>query len=457
MHVDRGAQTVSFGAGLKYGELVERLNDEGLALHNLASLPHISVAGAVATATHGSGVRNGSLATAVAALQLLTRREAARAVPVTPTSTAWWSGSAIRGVVTRLTLDVQPAFEVRQRVFEGLSFDSPGEHLLEEIASLGYSVSVFTDWSDTVDQVRVKSCRRAGPERRRPLRGGARDGRPHVIRGLDPTRTPQLGRPGPGRTGCPTSAWATPSAGEELQVGVPDAASPCRGARGGCPRGRRPAAAAGGRGPHGRRRPAVDEHEPRRGRRGPALHVEAPAGGGRGGAPGPRERAGPVRSASALGQGLHRGCATSRRSTSAMRTSSAWSSGWTPAARSATRGSEERVLGSKEGPALGSGNDRTGAVRRDRSRLQSPDLRRRRAGRRLQGGRGSASRCSSSTGSTTSTSPRATGTPSCASRAGCGASPAPSSWRRRPASGPTVPRARRSAGRWTASASTGWT
>ncbi|HET6392631.1 MAG TPA: FAD-binding protein, partial [Blastococcus sp.] len=58
--VDPDARTVSFGAGLKYGELVERLNDEGLALHNLASLPHISVAGAVATATHGSGIGNGN-------------------------------------------------------------------------------------------------------------------------------------------------------------------------------------------------------------------------------------------------------------------------------------------------------------------------------------------------------------------------------------------------------------
>ena len=64
--VDRQANTVSFGGGVKYGELVETLNDEGLALHNMASLPHITVAGSISTATHGSGVRHGNLATAVA-------------------------------------------------------------------------------------------------------------------------------------------------------------------------------------------------------------------------------------------------------------------------------------------------------------------------------------------------------------------------------------------------------
>src|ERR687894_1648091 len=70
--VDHAANTVSFNAALKYGELVETLSAEGVALHTLASLPHISVAGAVATATHGSGDTNGNLATAVARLELVT-------------------------------------------------------------------------------------------------------------------------------------------------------------------------------------------------------------------------------------------------------------------------------------------------------------------------------------------------------------------------------------------------
>src|SRR3954447_6046351 len=72
VHVDRAAGTVTFGAALRYGELAAALAEAGLALHNLASLPHIAVGGAVANATHGSGDRNGNLATAVAALELVT-------------------------------------------------------------------------------------------------------------------------------------------------------------------------------------------------------------------------------------------------------------------------------------------------------------------------------------------------------------------------------------------------
>ena len=70
--VDRAAGTVAFAGGLRYGDLVAALAAEGMALHNLASLPHISVAGAVATATHGSGDRSGNLATAVVGLELVT-------------------------------------------------------------------------------------------------------------------------------------------------------------------------------------------------------------------------------------------------------------------------------------------------------------------------------------------------------------------------------------------------
>src|SRR5215216_1917388 len=67
-----GDGTVTFGAALRYGDLARILDPQGLALHNLASLPHTTVAGAVATATHGSGVGNGNLATTVAALELVT-------------------------------------------------------------------------------------------------------------------------------------------------------------------------------------------------------------------------------------------------------------------------------------------------------------------------------------------------------------------------------------------------
>ena len=218
--VDHDARTVSFGAGLKYGELVERLDDEGVALHNLASLPHISVAGAVATATHGSGVRNGNLATAVAALELVT--SSGELLQVSRGDLDFEGmvvGLGSLGVVTRLTLDVEPAFEVRQRVFEGLPFEALCEHF-DDIASSGYSVSVFTRWDDAVDSVWVKT-RTDQPDAADDDLFGALPATAdrHVIRGLDPTPcTPQLGRPGSWSDRLPHFRMGfTPSAGEELQ------------------------------------------------------------------------------------------------------------------------------------------------------------------------------------------------------------------------------------------------
>jgi alditol oxidase len=218
--VDHDARTVSFGAGLKYGELVERLGDEGVALHNLASLPHISVAGAVATATHGSGVRNGNLATAVAAVQLVTSGgELLQFSRGDADFEGVVVGLGALGAVTRLTLDVQPAFEVRQRVFEGLPFEALCEHF-DEIVSCGYSVSAFTHWEGAIDQVWVKS-RIDEPDLVDDDLFGATPATVdrHVIRGLDPTPcTPQLGRPGPWSDRLPHFRMGfTPSAGEELQ------------------------------------------------------------------------------------------------------------------------------------------------------------------------------------------------------------------------------------------------
>ena len=70
--IDAEAMTVTIDGGGRYGEICEALDDAGFALPNLASLPHISVAGACATATHGSGDRLGNLATAVVALSVVT-------------------------------------------------------------------------------------------------------------------------------------------------------------------------------------------------------------------------------------------------------------------------------------------------------------------------------------------------------------------------------------------------
>ena len=219
--VDHEAGTVSFNAALKYGELVETLGAEGVALHNLASLPHISVAGAVATATHGSGDTNGNLATAVASLQLVTSGgEIIEASRGEPDFDGLVVGLGALGAVTRITLDVEPAYEVRQRVFEGLSWEALFEHF-DGITSRGYSVSVFTRWGGTTDQVWVKSRVTDGTEQVESDLFGAVAAAVdrHPILGLDAAScTPQLGRPGPWSDRLPHFRMGfTPSSGEELQ------------------------------------------------------------------------------------------------------------------------------------------------------------------------------------------------------------------------------------------------
>jgi xylitol oxidase len=219
--VDYAADTVSFNAALKYGELVEALNEEGVALHNLASLPHISVAGAVATATHGSGQRNGNLATAVAGLELVSSDgEIIEISRGEPDFDGLVVGLGALGAVTRITLDVEPAYEVRQQVFEGLSWEALFEHF-DEIISCGYSVSIFTRWGETIDQVWIKSRVTDEPQQVESDLFGAVAAAVdrHPILGLDASScTPQLGKPGLWADRLPHFRMGfTPSSGEELQ------------------------------------------------------------------------------------------------------------------------------------------------------------------------------------------------------------------------------------------------
>jgi len=218
--VDHEAQRVSCGGGVKYGNLVKTLNDEGVALHTLASLPHISVAGAVATATHGSGVTCGNLGTAVAGLSIVTSSgEIIKASRGDPDFDGLVVGLGALGAVTRITLDVQPAYEVKQRVFEGLSWKALYDHF-DEITSCGYSVGIFTRWGETNDQVWVKS-RTDEPDRVEGDLFGAVAATVdrHPIVELDPTPcTPQLGRPGLWSDRLPHFRMSyTPSSGEEIQ------------------------------------------------------------------------------------------------------------------------------------------------------------------------------------------------------------------------------------------------
>ena len=219
--VDRAAMTVTCGGGVRYGELALELAREGLALANLASLPHIAVAGAISTATHGSGDRNGNLATSVAALELVTSDGAVlTAARADPDFDGLVVGLGAVGALTRVTLDVEPDYRVRQRVFEGLEWRDLFEHF-DAITSSGYSVSVFTRWGDAVDQVWVKNRVHEQPEETAEELFGAAAATQdrHPILGLDPVNcTPQLGVAGPWAERLPHFRMGfTPSSGAELQ------------------------------------------------------------------------------------------------------------------------------------------------------------------------------------------------------------------------------------------------
>lgn len=156
--LDGDQRTVTVEGGIRYGELGLFLYNEGFALHNLASLPHISVAGACATATHGSGVKNGNLATAVSAIEIINAN--GDAITLTRDDEAFYGavvGLGALGIVSKLTLDIEPTYTVRQDLFENLPF-AELEANFDAITSAAYSVSLFTDWhDDLINQVWLKS------------------------------------------------------------------------------------------------------------------------------------------------------------------------------------------------------------------------------------------------------------------------------------------------------------
>jgi alditol oxidase len=216
--VDHAAGTVTCGGAVRYGELAETLHAEGVALHNLASLPHISVAGAVATATHGSGDASGNLATAVAGLELVTSDGAlVTAARGDDDFDGLVVGLGALGAVTRVTLDVEPDYEIAQRVYEGLTWDALFEHF-DEITGSGDSVSVFTRWDEIAGSVWVKS--RAASQRDELFGALPASGERHPIPGLDPVHcTRQQAVPGRWSDRLPHFQMGfTPSAGEEIQT-----------------------------------------------------------------------------------------------------------------------------------------------------------------------------------------------------------------------------------------------
>ena len=224
--IDDKAHTVTVGAGVKYGQLAPVIDARGYALHNLASLPHISVAGAIATATHGSGLHNGNLATAVAALEIVTAD--GQIIHLSREKDGdQFLGAVVHlgalGVITRVTLNLLPTFQVAQSVYRNLSFDQL-QHNFDAIFGAGYSVSLFTDWqSHRATQVWIKRRIEGGvkgdwpaefygaklaTEKLHPIEGHAAD-----------ACTEQQGIPGPWYERLPHFKMNfTPSSGRELQT-----------------------------------------------------------------------------------------------------------------------------------------------------------------------------------------------------------------------------------------------
>lgn len=222
--LDKKAHTVTVEGGIKYGELAPYLHEQGVALHNLASLPHISVAGSCTTATHGSGIKNGNLASAVTGLEMViadgsvvhlskaTDAEKLNAVVV---------GLGAIGIITKVTLQVQPTFMMRQRVFTDMPMAQVKQHF-EKIVSAGYSVSLFTDWQkDSINEVWIKSKIGVDKDENSAEFYGAKAATKnlHPIIALSAENcTEQMGVPGPWYERLPHFKMGfTPSSGKELQ------------------------------------------------------------------------------------------------------------------------------------------------------------------------------------------------------------------------------------------------
>jgi len=227
--LNESAHTVTAEGGVTYASLAPWLDARGYAVHNLASLPGITIPGACATATHGSGLRNGNLATAVAAVEFVAANGELVRLSRAQDGDKFLGavvGLGALGVIARITLDVQPTYKVAQSVYQNLNFDELGRNF-DAIFGSGYSVSVFTDWQNhRGTQVWIKKRLGAGysgdsiqwpqqfygatlaKEKLHPIGG-------HPAKSC----TDQQGIPGPWYDRLPHfRIGQTPSSGQELQT-----------------------------------------------------------------------------------------------------------------------------------------------------------------------------------------------------------------------------------------------
>ncbi|MGZ6624775.1 MAG: D-arabinono-1,4-lactone oxidase [Solirubrobacteraceae bacterium] len=223
IEVDPATRTATVPGHTTYAALAEELNRHGLALHSMASLPHISVAGAIATATHGSGDDTGNLATAVRAIAMV---DADGELVTVARNDAEFDGVVVGlgalGIVTSVTLEVQPFFAMRQRVFQGVGWDTLFDRF-DRIFAAGESVSVFHLCGESTEQVWVKRRSQGDLDDDGDLQEllgvPAASTALHPVLGGDPVNcTEQMGAPGPWSERLPHfRSGFTPSSGEELQ------------------------------------------------------------------------------------------------------------------------------------------------------------------------------------------------------------------------------------------------
>lgn len=216
--IDHSTLTANIGAGLNYAQIAEFLQPQGFALHNLASLPHISLAGAISTGTHGSGIKNGALHTALKSITIM--RPNGEVTTLTKDRHSEFEatvvGLGVTGIFLSSEVEIQPSFEIYQSVYGEMPHQHFQENLIE-ILSGAYSVSYFTTWSDLeIGDVWFKS---KNPTPSEYFGVKERDVKAHPIFGEDPeSTTEQFGVPGPWHLRLPHFRIdAKPSAGNELQ------------------------------------------------------------------------------------------------------------------------------------------------------------------------------------------------------------------------------------------------
>jgi alditol oxidase len=199
IEIDAGARTVTVDGGITYAELCPALDAAGWALFNLGSIPDFTIVGAAATSTHGSGNINRNLAASVAAIEIVT---ASGDVVRLKRGDADFNGAAVNvgalGVVTALTLDLVPRFDMRQFVYHGLPFERVTSEF-DALMGRAYSVSLFTHWNgDFVDQAWLKARADAPPPAPDFFGAHPASGECSPVMGKDPAgTTAQQGVAGP--------------------------------------------------------------------------------------------------------------------------------------------------------------------------------------------------------------------------------------------------------------------